>query len=49
MQRIKNLKEKFKLRGQLEEHDNSIEQLKKELQNRYTDLDQRLELLSQKN
>lgn len=37
-----------KLRGQLEEHDNSIEQLKKELANRYTDLDQRLELLSQK-
>ncbi|MBP7879936.1 tetratricopeptide repeat protein [Acinetobacter sp. NIPH 1852] len=37
-----------KLRGQLEEHDNAIEQLKKELTNRYTDLDQRLELLSQK-
>lgn len=37
-----------KLRGQLEEHENAIDQLKKELANRYTDLDQRLELLSQK-
>ena len=37
-----------KLRGHLEEHDNSIEQLKKELANRYTDLDQRLELLNQR-
>ena len=37
-----------RLRGQLEEHENSIELLKKELANRYTDLDQRLELLSQK-
>ena len=36
------------LRGQLEEHDNEIDKLKKELNNRYTDLDQRLELLLQK-
>lgn len=36
------------LRGQLEEHDNEIDKLKKELNNRYTDLDQRLELLMQK-
>ncbi|MCU4529437.1 tetratricopeptide repeat protein [Acinetobacter sp. P1(2023)] len=36
------------LRGQLEEQSNDIEQLKKDLANRYTDLDQRLELLNQK-
>ncbi|MDK4791185.1 MULTISPECIES: YbgF trimerization domain-containing protein [Acinetobacter] len=36
------------LRGQLEEQANDIEQLKKDLANRYTDLDQRLELLHQK-
>ncbi len=36
------------LRGQLEEQANNIEQLKKDLANRYTDLDQRLELLHQK-
>jgi len=36
------------LRGQLEEQSNDIEQLKKDLANRYTDLDQRLELLHQK-
>ncbi|USA45280.1 tetratricopeptide repeat protein [Acinetobacter sp. C26M] len=49
MQKNQKLEEEIrKLRGQLEEHDNSIEQLKKELTNRYTDLDQRLELLSQK-
>ena len=36
------------LRGQLEEQSNDIEQLKKDLTNRYTDLDQRLELLNQK-
>lgn len=36
------------LRGKLEEQDNTIEQLNKELLNRYTDLDQRLELMSQK-
>ena len=35
------------LRGQLEEQSNDIEQLKN-LSNRYTDLDQRLELLNQK-
>ena len=49
MQKNQKLEEEIrKLRGQLEEHDNAIEQLKKELANRYTDLDQRLELLSQK-
>lgn len=49
MQKNQKLEEEIrKLRGQLEEHDNAIEQLKKELSNRYTDLDQRLELLSQK-
>lgn len=49
MQKNQKLEEEIrKLRGQLEEHDNTIEQLKKELANRYTDLDQRLELLSQK-
>ncbi|ENX16035.1 hypothetical protein F895_01624 [Acinetobacter sp. CIP 64.2] len=49
MQKNQKLEEEIrKLRGQLEEHDNTIEQLKKELSNRYTDLDQRLELLSQK-
>ena len=36
------------LRGKIEEQDNEIAQLKHELQNRYTDLDQRLELLQQK-
>ncbi|CAB1212491.1 YbgF trimerization domain-containing protein [Acinetobacter bouvetii] len=36
------------LRGKIEEQDNEIEQLKHELSNRYTDLDQRLELLQQK-
>jgi len=49
LQKNQKLEEEIrKLRGQLEEHDNAIEQLKKELTNRYTDLDQRLELLSQK-
>ncbi len=36
------------LRGKMEEQGNEIEQLKRELTNRYTDLDQRLELLQQK-
>lgn len=36
------------LRGQLEEQSNDIDQLKKDSSNRYTDLDQRLELLNQK-
>ena len=49
MQKNQKLEEDIrKLRGQLEEHENAIDQLKKELTNRYTDLDQRLELLSQK-
>ena len=37
-----------RLRGLLEEQDNEISKLKNELNNRYTDLDQRLELLYQK-
>ena len=37
-----------KLRGQAEEHEHAIQQLKNELLNRYTDLDQRLELLNQR-
>ena len=36
------------LGGKIEEQDNEIEKLKHELTNRYTDLDQRLELLQQK-
>ncbi|WP_314335855.1 YbgF trimerization domain-containing protein [Acinetobacter guillouiae] len=36
------------LRGKIEEQDHAIDQLSKELTNRYTDLDQRLELLNQK-
>ncbi len=36
------------LRGKLEEQENEIEKLKSELTNRYTDLDQRLQLLQQK-
>ena len=49
MQKNQKLEEEIrKLRGQLEEHDNAIEQLKKELANRYTDLNQQIELLSQK-
>lgn len=49
IQKNQKLEEEVRrLRGQLEEHENSIELLKKELANRYTDLDQRLELLSQK-
>ncbi|OTG60889.1 hypothetical protein B9T36_00285 [Acinetobacter sp. ANC 4204] len=36
------------LRGKMEEQDNEIAQLKHELENRYADLDQRLELLQQK-
>lgn len=36
------------LHGKIEEQGNEIEQLKHELTNRYTDLDQRLELLQQK-
>lgn len=36
------------LRGKMEEQDHTIDQLTKELNNRYTDLDQRLELINQK-
>ena len=49
IQKNQKLEEEIrKLRGQLEEHENAIDQIKKDLLNRYTDLDQRLELLSQK-
>lgn len=36
------------LRGKMEEQENTIDQLKKELENRYTDLDARLETLQEK-
>lgn len=49
IQKNQQLEEEIRtLRGKLEEQDNEIEQLKHELTNRYTDLDQRLELLQQK-
>ena len=49
MQKTQQLENDIRtLRGKIEEQDNEIAQLKHELQNRYTDLDQRLELLQQK-
>ncbi|EJO37283.1 MAG TPA: hypothetical protein DIC32_00070 [Acinetobacter radioresistens] len=49
VQKNQNLENDIRtLRGQLEEQANEIDQLKKELTNRYTDLDQRIELLLQK-
>lgn len=49
MQKNQQLENQIReLRGKLEEQDNAIEQLNKELSNRYTDLDQRLELMAQK-
>lgn len=49
MQKNQQLENQIReLRGKIEEQDNAIEQLNKELTNRYTDLDQRLELMSQK-
>ena len=49
MQKTQQLENDIRtLRGKIEEQDNEIAQLKHELSNRYTDLDQRLELLQQK-
>ncbi len=49
MQKNQQLENQIReLRGKIEEQDNAIEQLNKELTNRYTDLDQRLELMTQK-
>lgn len=49
MQKNEKLEEDVrKLRGLLEEHDYQIDQLKKDLQNHYADLDQRMQLLEQK-
>lgn len=49
MQKTQQLENDIRtLRGKIEEQDNEITQLKHELSNRYTDLDQRLELLQQK-
>ena len=49
MQKNQQLENQIReLRGKIEEQDNAIEQLNKELTNRYTDLDQRLELMAQK-
>ncbi len=49
MQKADRLENELRsLRGKMEEQDNEIAQLKHDLQNRYTDLDQRLELLQEK-
>ncbi len=49
MQKNQQLENQLReLRGKIEEQDHAIDQLTKELSNRYTDLDQRLELLHQK-
>lgn len=49
MQKAERLENDIRsLRGKMEEQDNEIAQLKHDLQNRYTDLDQRLELLQEK-
>ena len=49
MQKIERLESDLRgLRGKIEEQDNEINQLKNDLQNRYTDLDQRLELLTER-
>lgn len=49
MQKTERLENELRsLRGKIEEQDNEIAQLKHDLQNRYTDLDQRLELLQEK-
>lgn len=49
MQKAERLENELRnLRGKMEEQDNEIAQLKHDLQNRYTDLDQRLELLQEK-
>lgn len=49
IQKIERLESDLRgLRGKIEEQDNEINQIKNDLQNRYTDLDQRLELLTEK-
>ncbi|MBF7687173.1 YbgF trimerization domain-containing protein [Acinetobacter rathckeae] len=49
MQKSEKLEEEVRrLRGTIEEHENTIQQLKKDLENHYADLDQRLQLLQQK-
>src|SRR5699024_1120748 len=49
MQKTQQLENDIRtLRGKIEEQDNEIAQLNHELSHRYTDLDQRLELLQQK-
>ena len=49
LQKNQNLENQVRaLRGKIEEQDYAIEQLTKELTNKYTDLDQRLELLNQR-
>lgn len=49
LQKNEKLEEEIRrLRGSLEEHDNEIQQLKKDVENRYADLDQRLQILQQK-
>nr|WP_174505797.1 YbgF trimerization domain-containing protein [Acinetobacter sp. Marseille-Q1620] len=49
MQKNQQLESQLReLRGKIEEQDHAIDQLSKDLANRYTDLDQRLELLNQK-
>lgn len=49
LQQVQRLEAQVReLRGKVDEQDHQIEQLNKELTNRYTDLDQRLELLKQK-
>lgn len=49
MQKSEKLEEEVRrLRGTIEEHENTIQQLKKDLDNHYADLDQRLQILQQK-
>ena len=49
LQKNQNLENQVRaLRGKIEEQDYAIEQLTKELTSKYTDLDQRLELLNQR-
>ena len=49
LQKNQNLENQVRaLRGKIEEQDYAIEQLTKELTNKYTDLDHRLELLNQR-
>lgn len=49
IQQVQRLEQQLRtLQGKLDEQDNQINQLNNELKNRYTDLDQRLELIQQK-